>query len=353
MNETLFDIDRFDNWRDLWTDMPAYSSADEKPDSSINVQFSNAEDRRRFLALLGEDPARRKSVWFPSVGYLKQSHTREVDPTLIERNRYPIYIISKGRADSRLTAKALEKLGINYRIVIEPQEYDAYSERIHEGKILTLPFSNLGQGSIPARNYVWEHARKTGAARHWILDDNLDGFYRLNENLKVKVVDENPFASVEDFVDRYENIPMAGLNYEFFADRRSKQPPLRLNTRVYSCILLSNDDGGTIEGGWAWRGRYNEDTDLSLRILKAGHCTALFNHYLCKKMPTMRMSGGNSDELYRQDAEFDGRLEMAQSLVDQHPDVTTVSWKWGRHQHHVDYSLFKRNQLIERSGVTR
>ena len=131
------------------------------------------------------------------------------------------------------------------------------------------------------------------------------------------------------------------------SDRRAKQPPLRLNTRVDSCTLLSNQSPSLFDPPdlMTWRGRYNEDTDLSLRLLKAEYCTALFNHYLCKKMPTMKMSGGNTDELYEQTDEFDGRLEMAQSLVDQHPDVAVITWKWGRWQHHVDYTPFKRNQL--------
>jgi hypothetical protein len=42
---------------------------------------------------------------------------------------------------------------------------------------------------------------------------------------------------------------------------------------------------------------------------------------------------------------------MAQSLVEQHPDVTTIKWKWGRWQHQVDYSRFKRNKLIKRPDV--
>src|SRR6478752_8113277 len=43
---------------------------------------------------------------------------------------------------------------------------------------------------------------------------------------------------------------------------------------------------------------------------------------------------------------------MAQSLVDQHPDVTKITWKWGRWQHHVDYSAFRnKNRLRLRPGV--
>ena len=63
---------------------------------------------------------------------------------------YPIYIISKGRWESRLTSKTLEKLDVPYHIVIEPQEYDNYAAVIDPKKIHVLPFSNLGLGGIPA-----------------------------------------------------------------------------------------------------------------------------------------------------------------------------------------------------------
>ena len=75
--------------------------------------------------------------------------------------KYPIYIVSKGRANSRLTSKSLELMNVPYRIVVEPQEYDDYAAVINPNKILVLPFSNLEQGSIPARNWVWEHSIKS------------------------------------------------------------------------------------------------------------------------------------------------------------------------------------------------
>ena len=91
--------------------------------------------------------------------------------------KYPIYIISKGRWESRLTAKTLERMKVPYHIVVEPQEYDNYASVINPDKIHVLPFSDLGQGSIPARNWVWEHSISIGAERHWILDDNIDANY--------------------------------------------------------------------------------------------------------------------------------------------------------------------------------
>lgn len=258
---------------------------------------------------------------------------------------YPVYIISKGRWESRLTSKALENAGVPYHIVVEPQEYDQYAAVIDPAKIYTLPFSNLGQGSIPARNWVWEHAIETGAARHWILDDNIRWFGRLNENMRRRTNSGSIFKAAEDFVNRYENAALAGFNYEMFIPRKQKNPPFILNTRIYSCILIKNDLTHR------WRGRYNEDTDLSLCVLKDGWCTVLFNAFYCKKVTTMTMKGGNTESLYKLDGQTDGRLLMAQSLQQQHPDVVTITRKWNRWQHSVDYRPFKNNKLIKKAGV--
>jgi hypothetical protein len=258
---------------------------------------------------------------------------------------YPVYIISKGRWETRLTSKALEQINIPYHIVIESQEYNDYASVINPGKIYVLPFSNLGQGSIPARNWVWEHSRSIGAERHWILDDNIREFYRLDNNIKYRVDSEAIFKACEDFTDRYENIALSGMQYELLMPRYYKTNPFILNTRIYSCILINNNIP------FRWRGRYNEDTDLSLRALKDGWCTVLFTAFLCKKIATMTMKGGNTEELYKLDGQKDGRLLMAQSLRDQHPDIVKITRKWGRWQHQVDYRPFKKNKLIKKPGI--
>ena len=259
--------------------------------------------------------------------------------------KYPIYIISKGRWESRSTSKALEKIKVPYRIVIEPQEYDYYASVIDSKKILILPFSNLGKGSIPARNWVWEHSILEGFKWHWILDDNISWFARLYQNKKIKVASGACFKVVEDFVLRYENVALGGLQYEMFTPAGQRLKPFLLNTRIYSCILIRNDIP------FRWRGRYNEDTDLSIRVLKDGWCTILVQAFVCNKIVTMTMKGGNTDELYKQDKDFDGRLEMAKSLQRQHPDIVKITRKWGRWQHSVNYRQFKKNKLIRKKGL--
>jgi hypothetical protein len=232
-------------------------------------------------------------------------------------------------------------MGQPYRIVVEPQEYENYAAVIDPAKVLALPFGNAGQGSIPARNWIWEHSIEIGASSHWILDDNIEDFNRLNHNMKPVVRTPAIFRAAEDFVGRYENIALAGFNYYSFCKTTERVPPFYLNTRIYSCILIRNDIP------YRWRGRYNEDTDLSIRVLKDGWCTVLFNAFLAGKVASMRMKGGNTDELYADD----GRKKMAESLAEQHPDVAKVVWKFRRWHHQVDYRPFKKNQLRLKKGV--
>ena len=258
--------------------------------------------------------------------------------------KYPIYIISKGRWEpkTRGTQRSLEEMGCPYRIVVEPQEYDNYAKYIDPKKILVTPFSNLGQGSIPVRNFVWDHSIEEGHKKHWILDDNMRYFYRLHQNLRIRMTTPSFWRACENFVDRYENVKMSGLNYRFFCPSNAKKPPYYTNTRIYSCILLDNDLD------LRWRGKYNEDTDLSLRVLKQGHCTILFNQFLTGKAATHTTPGGNTVEVYNLGGEnFDNRRKFAESLKEQHPDVVEIVQRYGRWHHEVNYSVFTQKPKLK------
>jgi hypothetical protein len=260
----------------------------------------------------------------------------------MKKTKYPIYIISKDRSSRCLTAKALDRMRLDYYVVIEPQQLLEYAEYIDLDKIITLPFSNLDQGSIPARNWVWEHSLKNNFSRHWVLDDNIEAFNRLNNNEKFEVETSAIFEACEDFTDRYKNVGLSGMNYYSFAKKTDKVPPYYQNTRIYSCILVDNSLP------FRWRGKYNEDTDLSLRVLKGGYCTILFNAFLCGKVTSMRMKGGNTNNVY---AKTDNRREFAESLQRQHPDLVKVVWRFNRWHHQVNYKPFKENKLIKRDNL--
>lgn len=256
--------------------------------------------------------------------------------------KYPIYIVSKGRWNSRLTSKALEKINVPYKIVIEEQEYKNYSNYISSKDIIVLPFSNLGQGSIPARNFILEHSISEGHERHWILDDNIRAFRRYNHDKKYLVTSGTIFKCAEDFVDRYLNIGLAGFQYSSFMAYNRQKRPFTLNCRIYSCILVSN------KMQLKWEGKYNEDSDLSIRALKNGYCTILFNAFLQDKVATMTMKGGNTDELYNQG---DERFLFAESLRIKHPDCVEVIRRFNRWHHLIHYNKINRPKLIAKNNL--
>lgn len=240
--------------------------------------------------------------------------------------------------------KALDTISVPYIVFVEPQEYEQYTAVIDPQRLSILPHSN--KGLVVTRNYIWDYAQSIGVTRFWTIDDNIKAFYRFNRNLKVPVASGNIFCAIEDFVDRYTNAPIAGMNYFMFAKRKEPMTPFRLNTRIYSNMLIDTDIKDRRGRPYRNEGFYNDDTDLCLRILKDGYCTILFNAFLAEKSVTMSVKGGMTPHY-----QGDGRLKMAQELQAKHPDVTKIVWKWGRWQHQVDYSRFKANKLVLRDGV--
>jgi hypothetical protein len=214
---------------------------------------------------------------------------------LDNKPQYPIYVPSKGRWQTPHTAMRLSEMGIPFYLVVEETE-ENYYKNLNLGTILTLPFHDLGQGSIPARNWIWEHAINNNSIRHWILDDNIIRFYRMNYNRRIPSRTPAIFRAAEDFTDRYDNVAFSGFNNIAFApDRSPSIKPFILNTRIYSMTLINTSLP------YRWRGRYNEDTDICLRALKDGWCTILFNAFLGDKATTMKMKGGNTDEIHTSD----------------------------------------------------
>ena len=51
------------------------------------------------------------------------------------RNKYPIYIVSKGRHETMLTSRALARIKCQHNIVIEPQDEEKYEAALDNFKI--------------------------------------------------------------------------------------------------------------------------------------------------------------------------------------------------------------------------
>jgi hypothetical protein len=248
---------------------------------------------------------------------------------------YPIYIVSKGRSYNPLTAKLFEKSGIDYFIAVEPQEEEQYIKAVGKKRVLVLPFSNLGLGSYPARNFCWEHSKQNGYKYHWIFDDNFLMFKKWINSKRVRI--ENIIDAiryVEINADK-TNVDITGFERPEFCCKVPKNP-FKNNCHVYSALLIKNSLP------YRWRLKYNEDIDLCIQVLHNKGTTSSCVYYMAKKMDTgQKMKGGNQDELYKNN-DPKKKLLKAKMLEAQWPQYAKTVIRFNRIHHFVDWKVFKK-----------
>lgn len=230
--------------------------------------------------------------------------------------KHRIYIPSRGRADNCITARILEAEGLNYVIVIEPQEEKLYKSFY---PYVVMDKNNMGISYV--RNWIKKYSISKEEKYHWQIDDNIKSFrvrkYGKNEKSNAAYC----LRRAENFVDRYSNVGIAGLTHTAFAF--SRKTDIGLNKQVYSCILVNNS-----VDVW-WRTNTVEDTDYSLQVLMTEnnkYCTILFHRLLIEKAPTMKMKGGNTEISYS----GKGRMVRSLGLIDQYPGWFKMTEQYGR-----------------------
>jgi len=235
--------------------------------------------------------------------------------TITKKMKYPVYIVSKGRWDKPLTANFFIKDGVDFKIVVEPQEYDNYCKAIGEKYVLKLPFKNLGVGSYPARNFAWEDSLKNGYERHWIFDDNIHRIRRVNKGLKIPCNSKKAMATIEEFTDRYENIGITGFNYgTFVVPGTSDKKPFYLNVHAYSAMLINNA-------------------------------------FIVDKTSTVaKMKGGNQDELYKNNA-YEKKVLKTKSLEEIWPQYVKTIIRFNRPHHFVDWKGHFNHSLVRKKEI--
>lgn len=343
-------------WKELWHDMPNYYEPKVIDFAKIDFSTDNLSSEELSVIFNQKITDKTKSVWFPKL----EQHTKRYFRVIGGDNpKYPIYVVSKGRPSPKqcLTVKWLNQMCVPHYVVVEPDEVGVYTDMVNEygyrfTTVIQLDMSykdnydtlddrgdTIGKGPGGARNFCWEDSIKKGFKYHWVLDDNIDGFHYLTHNVKWKVRTGACFRVAEEFFTRFENLQMGSLDYSKFVKEIDCTPAYVMNTRMYSCIFIKNNIP------FRWRGRYNEDTILSLDVLTNGGCTCQLNAMLADKLTNQRVKGGNNDMFYAQE----GTYNKSKMLVDVYPQYATLVPKFSRIHHHVDYSSFKQ-KLVYRAG---
>ena len=250
-------------------------------------------------------------------------------------SNFPIYIISKGRAYNPLTAKNFLREGLDFYIAVEPQEYNDYVTAVGEKYVLKLPFSNLGVGSYPARNFCWEHSKLNGFEYHWLFDDNITNWAKWIDGKRKKWNDINTALKFVEVLTEKHKIDILGFEEPNFVVKPPKKP-FKFNCHVYSAMLIKNNLP------YRWRLKYNEDVDLCLQVLHNGGTTASCVYYMADKVSTaMKMKGGKQTELYKGNSPIKNLLK-AKTLEAVWPQYAKTVIRFGRHHHLIDWKIFKK-----------
>ena len=236
--------------------------------------------------------------------------------------------------------------GVPFRLVVEPQEVQRYTAEYGTMSVIELDMNyqtayetmdaygdTLSYGPGPARNFAGDIARAENSGMHWTIDDNLIPClfrYKDKRYIKVRKGIPNWFAEIEVLITKFNNVAMGGP-YDFaFSMQGKKIRHYIFNTRVYSFNLIRNNLPHR------WRGRWNEDTILSIDILKAGFATCLVQTHLMHKMQTNAIKGGNTGEFYG-GKKVSNTGPKTRGQLRAYPEYTKITKKFGRIHHHIDY----------------
>lgn len=224
-----------------------------------------------------------------------ETNQSEIESRLVMFEHYttrhfPIYIPSRGRANDVLIANQFDADGLQYKIVVEPQDYAAYNQRYSANQLLVLDKNNGGVAYV--RNFIKEHAASLGYRYHWQFDDNVRSFSIRYGGKAHKARPINAISFIESIVFEYTNI--GGINFSngAYAFGYDKKPMFRINNQIYCAMLLNTEPQSR------FRANIHEDTDYSLQLLHEGWATLVCNRIVMTKTHTMTMSGGNTDTEY-------------------------------------------------------
>lgn len=276
---------------------------------------------------------------------------------------YPIFIISYNRPNANAsTISSFIKYGIKFNVVVHKEQLQAYKTYFKSPLINWIIFddeykhkyetlSNVSSyeknaGSGAERNFAWDCAKNAGYSAYWNFDDNMCFIYQTKKltgsgksferkHLSDPAVFRELFHKAEDFYDSYDNLFILELGESTYFGFRNI--PV-INRRCYSALLINTAIPTQ------WRGRYNEDTIMSIDTLINGFCTIQSPILLKAKQSTRAAKGGNhsvgkgKDDLKNQvysdgiDYEFSSSLK-SQLLVAVYPQYCYLKYRVGRIHH--------------------
>lgn len=238
-------------------------------------------------------------------------------------NKYPICIVSKGRADICTTHKLFKENNIKYFYMVEPQDYEDYKKNFGDNVI------NIGkddEGIYYVRNFCIEWSKKNGYDKHWQIDDDLKSLHYRPMNTSRGLRDSekinNPtklLLDIENMSERCVNFGAGCLTHDGFAF--AKKRDIDINKMVYCFQLINNSVNAR------YQPNTSEDIDFSVQVLMEGFVTMVFNKYSFRTPSSGSIKGGCNASV---DYQNNGRKKRNIQLCKTYPQWFTEYEKNGQ-----------------------
>jgi hypothetical protein len=240
----------------------------------------------------------------------------------------------------------------NIKVFVEPCEYKKYNKVIPHNELVKLPkdYHLLKEGGKHVRNYIHIYSKMNNKeGKYWLLDDNIDGFYFFQDNIRYECLNGFCFYYVEKFMNKWKNSYLGGMGYRSdVAEIDKTKPCIVKNSKVYSCFLIRNDITDIIKGE-LWKGIYNEDIILCIELLQNGMPTFTTNQFLCNKLSTGDRKGGNQVNLYKDKDNVSWDKRKTAYLLEFFPKLTENGYikfsdrRGKKYHHYINWKQIAEN----------
>lgn len=241
---------------------------------------------------------------------------------------YPIYIPSKGRAQTATTPALLDNADVPYTLVVEPQEYDSYTQQYPHANYHVLERNNAGIA------YVRNAILALNKGRYWMMDDDLKGLYRV---VRKRCNRENAAAilmEAQAYFERASLIAQLGLEYQQIAWSASK--PFALNSYCDVCVCI---DAALAGVQYRKEVELKEDRDFTLQLLASGLSTLRVLHLAFAAPENGTNSGGLKPVYMQTDREINAVNRLCELWGRE--IVTPVTKKNGRYDAKINWRYFQ------------
>lgn len=190
-----------------------------------------------------------------------------------------IFIPSKNRLNEEKTYNLLKQLGLNPKLVIEPQEVDKANELGFD--FIVLPDNN--KGITFSRNFILDYCRKNNIEYACMMDDDIYSFVKMENNKRVKNTDDCFLEALEFFVDEKK---CGTMQYHQFGVFAKDYVSYNKNIEVIFFLYMPHLDRVYFEEDTI------EDRDFSLDIVINHGCTTFRLEQLCFCVPSIGTNKG-------------------------------------------------------------